>query len=242
MADNICLNCRPYSGRPMSNYRVILREIYNRLYRAFGPQHWWPGQTPFEIIIGAILTQNTNWQNVEKAIKNLRQNKYLTPPAMKKIPLKTLSPLIRPAGYYNIKGQRLKEFISFLYAEYNGSITALARENTKTLRNKLLAVKGIGPETADSILLYALKKPVFVVDAYTRRILGRHNLLNHQAGYHVIQDFFTGNLTRSIRLFNEYHALLVKLGKEYCQPTALCSGCPLEGIDKGTKGSLSGCL
>ena len=214
--------------RLMTNYRVTLREIYNKLDRTFGPQNWWPGETPLEIIIGAILTQNTSWHNVEKAIMALYKNNHLTPHALKTIPVKTLSLLIRSAGYHNIKAGRLKNFISFLYSEYNGSIKIMARERTKTLRKKLLGVKGIGPETADSILLYALEKPVFVVDAYTRRILGRHNLLGYQSDYNSIQDLFTHNLKKSVKLFNQYHALLVKLGKEYCRPAPRCSGCPLE--------------
>lgn len=207
-----------------------LLDIYRKLYKSFGPQHWWPGDTPFEIIIGAILTQNTNWQNVEKAINNLKKNKSLNPKKLKKIPIKNLARIIRPSGYYNIKARRLKEFINFLQDEYNFKLSSMAKEKTKILRKKLLEVKGIGPETADSILLYALNKPIFVVDAYTKRILTRHNILNHNPAYHETQKYFMDNLPRNTKLFNEYHALLVRLGKEYCRKTPRCGECPLKNI------------
>lgn len=211
----------------MQNRRNALLDIYNKLYNKLGPQHWWPGETQFEIIIGAILTQNTNWQNVEKAINNLKKHRFLNPSGLKKIPIKRLAQLIRPAGYFNIKAHRLKEFIKFLYNEYNGNLSIMSGERLGVLRKKLLEINGIGPETADSILLYALNKPVFVVDAYTKRVLTRHNILNHNSTYHQIQELFMGNLPRKPRLFNEYHALLVRLGKEYCRKTPDCNGCPL---------------
>lgn len=208
--------------------KSTLLNIYHKLYNAFGPQHWWPAKTPFEVIVGAILTQNTNWQNVEKAIANLKKEKCLSPSGFKKIPLKKLARLIRPSGYFNIKAQRLKEFIKFLYSEYNGSLADMTKENLSRLRKKLLEVKGIGPETCDSILLYALNKPIFVVDAYTKRVITRHNILNNHSTYHQIQDLFINTLPRNTRLFNEYHALFVKIGKRYCKKTPDCSGCPLE--------------
>lgn len=205
-----------------------LLNIYNKLYKTFGPQHWWPGETPFEIMVGAILTQNTNWQNVEKAIHNLKKNHCLSPSKIKIISVKKLAALIRPAGYYNIKAHRLKQFIKFLYDEYNAMIHSMAKEDTVILRNKLLSVHGIGPETADSILLYALNKPIFVIDAYTKRIFSRHKLLHEKPAYHEAQELFMKNLPRNVKLFNEYHALIVKLGKEYCKTKPKCDECPLQ--------------
>lgn len=207
-----------------------LLNIYHKLYKAFGPQHWWPGETPFEVIVGAILTQNTNWQNVEKAIDNLKKEKYLSPSGLKRISTKKLAQLIRPSGYYNIKAYRLKEFIKFLFSEYAGGLGRMAKDNLSSLRKKLLTVKGIGPETCDSILLYALNKPVFVIDAYTKRILERHNILDNHATYHEIQELFMKNLTRNTRLFNEYHALFVRVGKEYCKKVPSCETCPLKEV------------
>lgn len=211
----------------MKNVKRNLLNIYQILYKSFGPQHWWPGETPFEIIIGAILTQNTNWQNVEKAIDNLKQHNHLTPPAIKKIYINKLAQHIRSSGYFNIKARRLKEFIKFLYNNYNGNLTAMGKSNLALLREQLLEVKGIGPETADSILLYALNKPVFVIDAYTKRIFSRHKFFHEKSAYHEIQDFFMKNLPNKIQLFNEYHALIVRLGKEYCKTKPLCGNCPI---------------
>lgn len=210
--------------------RRTLLHIYHCLYKAFGPQHWWPGGTPFEVMAGAILTQNTNWQNVEKAIANLKKERCLNPAGLKKIPVKKLARLIRPSGYFNIKAHRLKEFIKFLYTEYNAGISAMRKESAGRLRKKLLQIKGIGPETCDSILLYALDKPVFVVDAYTKRVLARHNILNNNPGYHQIQELFMKNLPKRLKLFNEYHALFVRVGKEYCRKAPRCNPCPLKGI------------
>jgi endonuclease-3 related protein len=205
-----------------------LSEIYQLLYDAFGPQHWWPGETTFEIVIGAILTQNTNWSNVEKAIANLKSAGYLTPDAFHRIALTQLAELIRPAGYYNIKAKRLKNFVDWLFEHYSGELTNLQTVRTGRLREELLAVKGIGRETADSILLYALGRPVFVVDAYTARITSRHELIEPGADYEQLRQLFESNLHQDVRLFNEYHALLVRAGKEFCRPKARCSGCPLE--------------
>ena len=211
----------------MDSSSTLLWNIYQKMHNAFGPQHWWPGETPFEIIIGAILTQNTNWQNVEKAIDNLKRNKRLTPLGLKKIPTRNLARLIRSSGYYNIKAKRLKEFINFMFDKYSGNLKLMFRKKLPQLRQELLNIKGIGPETADSILLYAAGKPVFVVDTYTKRILHRHNILNHNSSYSEIQQLFMKNLPHRTKLFNEYHALLVKLGKEYCKKTPKCSECPL---------------
>jgi endonuclease-3 related protein len=208
--------------------RENLSEIYRLLYDAFGPQHWWPGETPFEVVIGAILTQNTNWANVEKAIVNLKSAEYLTPDKLHHIDISQLAELIRPAGYYNIKAKRLKSFINWLFDNYDGEMSNLELVNTDRLREELLAIKGIGRETADSILLYALKRPVFVVDAYTARITMRHKLIETGADYEQLRQLFESNLPQDVQLFNEYHALLVRAGKEFCRPKARCHGCPLE--------------
>jgi endonuclease-3 related protein len=208
--------------------RETLSEIYQLLYDAFGPQHWWPGETPFEVVTGAILTQNTNWANVEKAIKNLKSAGCLTPEALFRIDISMLAELIRPAGYYNIKAKRLKSFINWLYDNYDGEMSNLELVNTDQLRAELLEIKGIGRETADSILLYALGRPVFVVDAYTARITLRHELIEPGADYEQLRQLFESNLPEDVQLFNEYHALLVRAGKEFCKPKAKCQGCPLE--------------
>lgn len=207
-----------------------LSEIYQLLYDAFGAQHWWPGETPFEIVTGAILTQNTNWTNVEKAIKNLKASENLTPDKLHRIDNSKLAGLIRPAGYFNIKAKRLKNFIDWLFDNYEGEMSNLEPVNTEQLRVELLAIKGVGRETADSILLYALERPVFVVDAYTARIALRHGLIDPGVDYEQLRELFESNLPEDVRLFNEYHALLVRAGKEFCRPKAKCPGCPLEKL------------
>jgi endonuclease-3 related protein len=217
-------------GRKNRNLNKNILEIYRRLFRAFGPQHWWPGETPFEIAVGAILTQNTNWGNVEKAIKNLKDRKKLHARTLHGMQKKRLASLIRPAGYYNIKTDRLKAFISFLTKNYRGSIERMRNNDPGIVRDSLLQVNGIGPETADSILLYALEKPVFVIDAYTKRVMERHGLVPENMTYHNMQDIFHKNLPYDTGLFNEYHALFVRLGKDYCKPRPKCEGCPLETL------------
>jgi endonuclease-3 related protein len=207
-----------------------LSEIYQLLYDAFGPQHWWPGETLFEIVAGAILTQNTNWANVEKAIRNLKSAGYLTPEALYHLDISQLAEMIRPAGYYNIKAKRLKTFVNWLYDNYDGEMPNLELVDTDQLRAELLAIKGIGRETADSILLYALGRPVFVVDAYTARIALRHKLIDPGADYEQLRELFESNLSDDVRLFNEYHALLVRAGKEFCKTKAKCHDCPLEEL------------
>jgi len=214
----------------MNNPKDILSKIYQRLFKEFGPQHWWPGETPFEVMVGAILTQNTNWGNVEKAIKNLKQERVLSPRALKDISSSRLASLIKPAGYFNVKAKRLKNFIDFLWREYEGDLNRMRKEPLSVSRPKLLSVNGIGPETADSILLYALDKPVFVIDAYTRRFLYRHNLAPLNADYHSLQKYFMSSLKEDVALFNEYHALIVHLGKHFCRTRALCESCPLNEI------------
>ena len=207
-----------------------LLEIYRRLYHAFGPQRWWPGETPFEIAVGAILTQNTNWGNVEKAIENLKRDEALNVESINNMKTEKLASLIKPAGYFNVKAKRLKALISFLMNEYHGSLKSMKKEEMRTLRVRLLQVHGVGPETADSILLYALEKPVFVIDAYTKRILSRHILMEYDKSYEEFQKIFHSSLKRDVKFFNEYHALFVRLGKTYCRKKPICKGCPLEGI------------
>src|SRR3984893_15279968 len=185
----------------------ILRAYYNALFAAQGPQHWWPGRTAFEVIVGAILTQNTSWTNVELAIRNLRREKLLTPRAMASVSLARLARLVRSSGYFRQKAKKLKCFVHFLRSEYGGSLTRMFRTPTAALREKLLEVHGIGPETADSILLYAGEHPVFVVDAYTRRMLERHQLATPRHSYEEIRQLFESNLTPDAPLYNEFHAL-----------------------------------
>jgi endonuclease-3 related protein len=208
-----------------------LEEIFNRLYTVFGPQYWWPADSVFEIMVGAILTQNTNWSNVEKAILILKGKKLLSAPKLYRLPQKQLAGLIRSAGYYNVKAARLKSFLKFFFDCYAAKIKLMGAQDLQILRRQLLTVKGIGPETADSILLYALSKPVFVVDAYTKRILSRHGLINSEADYYQLQGIFMRNLKNDVQLFGEYHALLVKLGKDYCRKqNPKCEICPLWSI------------
>jgi len=206
----------------------ILLKIYKSLYDFFGPLNWWPGDSPFEIMVGAILTQNTSWSNVEKAISNLKKENLLEPWKLYRIDQEELARLIRPSGYYNIKAQRLKSFITFFVEEYNGSAKKMFSDDSEELRRKLLKIKGIGPETADSILLYAGNKPFFVVDAYTKRIFSRHKLISKDATYHQIQEFFVQSLGREAKLFNEFHAQIVMLGKTICTSrNPACSKCPI---------------
>ncbi len=210
--------------------RQTCLDIYNKLYERYGSQHWWPGETPFEIAVGAILTQNTNWKNVEKAIVNLKNAGRLTPEKLNELPIGELAELIRPAGYFNIKAQRLKNFLVWLFEKHDGIIESLEPLALSTLREQLLAIKGIGPETADSICLYAFEKPIFVVDTYTARIFGRHGMIEAPSGYEQIQESFHGELERDAVLFNEFHALIVRVGKEHCKPKPICNGCPLESL------------
>lgn len=207
--------------------KKIAMDIFGRLYKFYGPQGWWPGRTRFEIIVGAILTQNTAWTNVEKAIVNLKRAKLLSPAKIKNLDKKELAKLIRPAGYYNVKSKRLKNFIGFLFSEYGGSLSKISRKELAKLRRELLCVNGVGPETCDSIILYAFGKPIFVVDAYTKRIFSRHGFFGSDANYEEVQRFFMDRLPGEVGLYNEYHALLVRLGKEFCKTKPDCKECPL---------------
>lgn len=207
-----------------------LNRIFARLYSVFGPQNWWPADSAFEVIVGAILTQNTNWPNVEKAVTVLKEKKLLNPRKLYQLNIHKLAGLIKSAGYYNVKALRIKKFLEFFFTAYAGKIKLMGAQDLLSLRSQLLAVNGIGPETADSILLYAFQKPIFVVDAYTKRIFLRHRLIKENADYAQVQSIFMRNLKQDVKLFNEYHALLVKLAKVYCRKqNPKCEACPLYG-------------
>jgi endonuclease-3 related protein len=207
-----------------------LLDIYRILFDHYGPREWWPAETPFEVVVGAILTQNTAWRNVEMAIANLKQSGPLAPDVLFRLPEETLAEAIRPSGYYRRKSKRLRNFLSMLSNQFDCRLDALFELPTETLREELLAISGIGPETADSILLYAAGRPVFVIDTYTIRILSRHELLPEETCYVEAQEWVTDNLPEDVQLFNEFHALLVNVGKDFCRPRPKCAGCPLEGF------------
>ena len=210
----------------------LLEEMYRRLDAAYGDQRWWPGDTPLEVAVGAILTQNTAWVNVEKAVANLKSAGLLEPGALARLTPSEIAPLIKPAGYYNVKARRLRAFLDFLAEEYDGDVAAMAREEPAAARPKLLAVRGVGPETADSILLYACGLPTFVVDAYTHRILHRHGLADEAVAYDELKELFEANVEADVALYKQYHALLVRVGRERCRRgEPRCAGCPLEGLN-----------
>ncbi|MGO8704326.1 MAG: endonuclease III domain-containing protein [Candidatus Brocadiia bacterium] len=207
---------------------AVLRSAFCALHSRFGPQHWWPADTAFEMMVGAILTQNTNWGNVERAIANLKAAGVLHPRRLAELPPRRLAELIRPSGCFRVKAKRLREFARWLG---RGPLSAgNGRKRTERLRRELLGVHGIGPETADSILLYALRRRKFVVDAYTRRFLARHDLMAPGATYAEVQALFERSLPPSLRLYNEYHALIVRLGKEFCRTKPRCDRCPLQPL------------
>ena len=214
------------------NKTKVLTEIYDSLFNSFGKQYWWPGDTGFEVVIGAILTQNTNWANVEKAIRNLKNAKIFTPKKLHEINQEKLAELIKPSGYFNVKAKRLKHFIEWLFLNHDGSLSKLFKLDYATLREQLLTVNGIGKETADSIILYAAEKPTFVVDAYTKRVLVRHGLITEDYNYDAIKEVFEENLPKEVPLYNEYHALIVMVGKYYCKPKMQCEECPLEDVHR----------
>jgi endonuclease III related protein len=208
-----------------------LHAYYDALFAAYGPQNWWPGRTRFEVIVGAILTQNTSWKNVERALGNLRRQRLLTADAIESVSSARLARLIRSSGYFRQKAKKLKAFVRFLRSEYDGSLTEMFRAPTNTLREQLLAVHGIGPETADCILLYAGKHAVFVVDAYTRRILERHGVIRAKSSYEEIRQIFERSLIADAALYNEFHALIVHAGKTHCLAgKANCDGCALRPL------------
>jgi endonuclease-3 related protein len=207
-----------------------LIDIYRRLFARFGSQHWWPAEEPFEVMVGAILTQSAAWDNVEKAIANLRKAGALSPGKLRRLPLSRLAKLVHPCGYYNAKALKLKSLAFWLGNHYDDDLSRLFAKDTGELRQQLLSVHGIGQETADSILLYTAEKPVFVIDAYTRRILCRIGLTPAKDSYAGYQTFFMDNLPADSKLFNEYHALLVRLGKDVCRRRPLCSQCCLNDM------------
>jgi endonuclease III related protein len=206
--------------------------MFDTLYSALGPQNWWPAETKLEMMVGAILTQNTSWSNVEKAIENLRNKDLLSVAGLRDIPISLLAEYIRPAGYYNIKAGRLKNLINLIGIEYGSDINAFLSRDAHTLRSELLSVKGIGRETADSMVLYGAGLPLFVVDAYTYRILVRHGIIQEEAGYDEIQSLFMDNLHHDVELFKDFHALIVKTGKLYCKKNPLCAECPLASFSR----------
>jgi endonuclease-3 related protein len=207
-----------------------LLKVYDRLRKRFGPAGWWPGESPFEVCLGAILTQNTSWTNVEKALGELRRRRLLSFAKLRGLAPSRLAPLIRSSGYYNVKARRVRAFLDFLSQEYAGQAEAMAGEEAWTLRAKLLAVPGIGRETADSIVLYAAGAPLFVVDAYTRRIFARLGLLDGDEPYDEIQRFFMERLAPNAPLYNDFHAQIVRLGTDVCRPHPRCEACPLETL------------
>ncbi len=215
----------------MRSREILLRNMYDAMLSELGPSFWWPGSSRFEVMVGAVLTQNTNWGNVSKALDCIRREGPLTPEALYALPECRLSELVRPAGYFRIKAARLKNLLVFLKNEYLFDLEAMAGEEVSVLREKLLHVKGIGPETADSILLYALELPSFVVDAYTRRICNRHGMLPEDVDYEELREFFMDVLPEDVRLYNEFHALLVRTAQGWCRKKApLCDTCPLRSF------------
>ena len=206
--------------------------IYEVLHGHFGPQHWWPGEDPFEVIVGAILAQNTSWKNVERAIASLKKAGVLSPEGIGALPFEKLAELIRASGTYRVKADRLLRFVSFLKGNYGLNLRAMFALPLPRVRRELLTVRGIGPETADSILLYAGGRPVFVVDAYTRRIFSRHGFIGEGCSYDELQSLFMKALSPDARLFNEYHALIVRLGKSRCRARPMCEGCVLKSVEQ----------
>ena len=254
----------PITGSP--DQRITRSEIpqyYTALLSRYGPQNWWPARSRFEVIVGAYLTQNTNWSNVEKALLNLRRARRLSVSAMRATPIDELETLVRPSGYFRQKARNLKTFIAFLDRQYSGSLTRMFAQPTEKLRAELLELNGVGPETADSILLYAGNHPVFVVDAYTRRVLLRHGIINQKTSYeeiramiehaisnsgaeslvvknfgsdprHPVSRMSSSARTELAQHFNELHALIVRVGNHYCRAKQICEGCPLQSFLKTT--------
>ena len=213
-----------------------LRMFYEHMAAHFGTTHWWPGDSPFEIAIGAILTQNTAWTNVEKAIENLKRDKLLDPEKMVSSAKERLEEALRPSGYFRVKAERVRIFCRYLLETYGtqAPMTRMAERDWPVLRHELLALNGIGPETADDILLYACGKPVFVVDAYTRRIFGRHGFVPHTIKYEELRAFFERHMTPDIHVYKEYHGLIVWTGKEFCRRSPKCEQCPLAALLPGS--------
>jgi endonuclease III related protein len=217
-----------HSGRKGRRGETL--RVYRLLLRRFGHSGWWPGDTPFEVCLGAILTQNTAWTNVEKALARVRAAGRLSFDGLRGLPRGRLEALLRPSGTYRIKARRVRAFLSFIESRHGGRVEAMASCEPRVLRRQLLEVDGIGPETADSIALYAAGHPLFVVDAYTRRVFGRLGLLRGGEPYDVVQRFFHRRLPSDPGLFNDYHAQIVRLAKEHCRTVPRCPSCPLEEV------------
>lgn len=214
-----------------------LERVYSALYTSFGPQGWWPAKTRFEVIIGAILTQNTNWKNVEKVIAALEKEGLLKPEALEAVPLPKLAKLIRPSGYFNQKAKKLKAFMKY-FKQYGFDEMKMMSKDKESLRKELLSIWGIGPETADSILLYALDKDSFVIDAYTRRVFSRMGLVAGDIAYDGLKAFFESCLKPDVKMFKEYHALIDELAKRNCRKIPSCGNCPASGLCK-SKGNIT---
>lgn len=220
---------RRIPGPPRDPTKARLLRLYRALLARHGPQGWWPARTPFEVAVGAILTQHTAWPGAARAVAALRARGLLTPRRLAGCDIVALGRLVRPAGTYRLKARRLLDFAGWLLRRFDGDFRGLRRAPLGPLRRELLAVRGLGPETADAILLYAAGRPVFVADAYTRRVLARHRLLPRQAGYEQARAFLEAHLPSDPALFNEFHALLVAVGKTRCRTVPHCKGCPLAG-------------
>jgi endonuclease III related protein len=221
---------RTYQDKPpkkKAGTQTLLMSMYRALFERFGPRHWWPANSPFEVCVGAILTQNTSWKNVAKAIENLKTADRLDPIKIYGTNHEELSQLIKPAGYFNVKAIRLRNFVNLLVEKHDGDLDSLFSAPMAKLREELLSVKGIGKETADSIILYAANKPIFVVDAYTKRVLYRHGLVSENADYDSMQSMFEANLPLDVDLFNDFHAQFDAAGHFYCKRIPLCEKCPL---------------
>lgn len=216
----------------------LLNRFYDLMHAHYGPTGWWPADSPFEIAVGAILTQNAAWTNVEKAIANLKRDNLLGPRKIAAAMPDRLERALRPSGYFRVKAKRLRHFCEHLNTHYRGSMKRLRDRPVRELREELLAVHGLGPETVDDILLYACEHPVFVVDAYTHRIFSRHGLVDPDVGYERLRAFFETRLPRDVALFKEYHGLIVGVGKDYCRPRPDCTGCPLASTLRGGQPAL----
>jgi endonuclease-3 related protein len=227
-------------GQGPGTKRRLLLLVYRRLLTGFGHAGWWPGESPFEVCVGAILVQNTAWTNVERALDALRRRGLLSFEGLRRLPPSRLARLVRPSGTFRVKATRLRALLDFLGREYGGRVEAMRDEEPGRLREKLLAVRGVGPETADSIALYAAGHPLFVVDAYTRRVFTRLGLLRGGESYGDVQRLFTDALPRDAPLYNDYHAQIVRLAKDVCRPLARCRDCPLQDLCPSSRRTRSG--
>jgi endonuclease III related protein len=213
--------------KKQSPSQALLMSIYRALFEWFGPRHWWPANSPFEVCVGAILTQNTAWRNVAKAIDNLKDANKLDPVKIYRTDHEELAQIIKPAGYFNVKATRLRNFVNYLVEKHGGDLDSLFSGTCAAVRKELLSITGIGKETADCMILYAANKPIFVVDAYTKRILYRHGLVGESADYDTMQTIFEANLPADVDLFNDFHAQLDAAGHFFCKRIPLCEKCPL---------------